>query len=120
VRIRDPGWKKFRSGIQNGKNLDPGWKKFGFGIRDVYPGSATLHHTYSIPVSADQNQFIQMAVKVLPRVDPDNIATTQHLLFALPVLKIRWHQCYIATKVLLRLDPDNIAAFVTFSSFLQC
>jgi hypothetical protein len=26
-RIRDPGWKKFVSGI-----LDPGWKKFGSGI----------------------------------------------------------------------------------------
>jgi hypothetical protein len=68
---------------------DPGWEKFGFGIRDKHPDSATLHHTYSIPVSADQNQFIQMTVKVLTRVDPDNIATAQHLLFALPVLKIR-------------------------------
>jgi hypothetical protein len=79
IRIRDP----------NGKNSHPGWKKIETGIRDKHPGSATLHHTYSIPVSADKNQFIQMAVKVLPRVDPDNIASAQHLLFALPVLKIR-------------------------------
>jgi hypothetical protein len=24
VRIRDPGWKKFGSGIRDGKNSDPG------------------------------------------------------------------------------------------------
>jgi hypothetical protein len=64
--------------IRDGKNSDS-----GSGI------NITLFHTYSIPVSADQNQFILMAVKVLPRVDPDNIAAAQHLLFALPVLKIR-------------------------------
>ncbi len=32
MRIRDPGWKKFGSGIQYGKNSDPGWKKFRSGI----------------------------------------------------------------------------------------
>jgi hypothetical protein len=30
--IRDPGWKKFGSGIQ-----DPGWKKFGSGINILEP-----------------------------------------------------------------------------------
>jgi hypothetical protein len=35
--IRRPGWKKFRSGIQDGKNLDP-----GSAIRDKHLGSATL------------------------------------------------------------------------------
>ncbi len=25
--IRDPGWKQFGSGIQDGNNSDPGWKK---------------------------------------------------------------------------------------------
>jgi hypothetical protein len=38
MRIRDPGWKKFRSGIRG-----PGWKEVGSGIRDKHPGSATLH-----------------------------------------------------------------------------
>jgi hypothetical protein len=54
MRIRDPGWKKFGSGIEQirireGKNSDPrsGMEKFGSvpfgsGIRDKYPGSATL------------------------------------------------------------------------------
>jgi hypothetical protein len=36
MRIRDPGWKKFGTGIR-------GWKKVGSGIRDKRPGSATLH-----------------------------------------------------------------------------
>jgi hypothetical protein len=42
--IRDSGWKKFRSGVQDGKKseLGSGWKKVGSGIRDKYPGSATL------------------------------------------------------------------------------
>ncbi len=82
IRALGSGMEKFGSGGRDGKI-------FGSGIRDKHPGSAKLQHTYSIPVSADQNQFILMAVKVLPRVDPDNIATAQHLLFALPVLKIR-------------------------------
>jgi|688.fasta_scaffold675258_1 hypothetical protein len=36
MRIRDPGGKKFRSGIRDGKIRirDPKWKKFGPGIRD--------------------------------------------------------------------------------------
>jgi hypothetical protein len=37
MRIRDPGWRQFGSGIR-----DPGWKKVGSGIRDKHPGSATL------------------------------------------------------------------------------
>jgi hypothetical protein len=40
MRIRDPGWRQFGSGIQ-----DPGWKKVGSGIRDKHPGSATLIFT---------------------------------------------------------------------------
>ncbi len=32
MRVRDPGWKKFGSGIE----------KFGSGIRDKHPGSATV------------------------------------------------------------------------------
>jgi hypothetical protein len=40
----DRGWKKFGSGIRDGKNSDPGWKKFGSGIRDKNSGSATLLH----------------------------------------------------------------------------
>ncbi len=34
MRIRDPGWKKFGSGILDGKNSDPGWKIFGSRILD--------------------------------------------------------------------------------------
>jgi hypothetical protein len=39
----DLGWKKFRSGIRDGKNSDPrsGMKKIQ--IRDKHPGSATLN-----------------------------------------------------------------------------
>jgi hypothetical protein len=33
----DPGF-----GIENIRIRDPGWKKFGSGIRDKHPGSATL------------------------------------------------------------------------------
>jgi hypothetical protein len=35
LRIRDPGWRQFGSGIRDGKKSDPG-------IRDKHPGSATL------------------------------------------------------------------------------
>jgi hypothetical protein len=37
VRIRDPGWKQFGSGIRDEKKSDP-----SFGSRDKHPGSATL------------------------------------------------------------------------------
>jgi hypothetical protein len=37
MRIRNPGWKQFGSGIRDEKKSDP-----GFGIRDKHPGSATL------------------------------------------------------------------------------
>jgi hypothetical protein len=37
MRIRDPGWKQFGSGIRDGKKSDP-----GSGIRDKHPGSPTL------------------------------------------------------------------------------
>jgi hypothetical protein len=47
MRIRDPGWKKFGSGME--KKSDPVFKKVGSGIRDgkirirvKHPGSATL------------------------------------------------------------------------------
>jgi hypothetical protein len=33
----DPGWKKFGSGILDGKNSDPGWKKVGSGIGKIIP-----------------------------------------------------------------------------------
>jgi hypothetical protein len=32
MRVWDPGWKKFGSGIRDGKNSDPGWEKIGSGI----------------------------------------------------------------------------------------
>jgi hypothetical protein len=34
-KVSDPGWKKIRSGIRDGKNSDPGigMEKFGSGIR---------------------------------------------------------------------------------------
>ncbi len=40
----DPGWKKLRSGIRDGKNSDPGCKNPDprSGIRDKHPWSATL------------------------------------------------------------------------------
>ncbi len=41
MRIRDPGWKKFGSGIR-----DAGWKKVGSGIRDKHLGFATLKDTF--------------------------------------------------------------------------
>jgi hypothetical protein len=37
MRIRDPGWRQFGSGIRDGKKSD-----LGSGIRDKHPGSATL------------------------------------------------------------------------------
>jgi hypothetical protein len=40
MRIRDPGWRQFGSGMR-----DPGWKKVGSGIMDKHPGSATLLNT---------------------------------------------------------------------------
>jgi hypothetical protein len=42
MRIQDPGWRQFGSGIR-----DPGWKKVGSGIRDKHPGSATLVKTFN-------------------------------------------------------------------------
>jgi hypothetical protein len=32
MRIWDPGWRQFGSGIRDGKKSDPGWKKVGSGI----------------------------------------------------------------------------------------
>ncbi len=37
MRIRDPGWRQFGSGIRDGKRSDR-----GSGIQDKHPGSATL------------------------------------------------------------------------------
>jgi hypothetical protein len=42
MRIRDPGWKEFGSGIREGKKSDPGYGKEKSRIRDKHPGSATL------------------------------------------------------------------------------
>jgi hypothetical protein len=42
MRIRDSGWKKFGSGIQDGKNSDPGSRMEKIRIRDKHPGYATL------------------------------------------------------------------------------
>ena len=44
MRIRDPGWRQFGSGIWDGDSSDPGsgMEKVGSGIRDKHPGSATL------------------------------------------------------------------------------
>jgi hypothetical protein len=38
MRIRDPGWEQFGSGIRDGRKSDP-----GSGIRDKHPRSATLN-----------------------------------------------------------------------------
>ncbi len=35
MRIRDPGWEKFGSGIRNGENLDLGWKNFGSRLEKI-------------------------------------------------------------------------------------
>jgi hypothetical protein len=42
MRIRDPGRKKFGSGIRDGKNSDQGSVMEKIRIRDNNPGSATL------------------------------------------------------------------------------
>ncbi len=56
VAVSDPGWKKFGSGIRDGKKSDPGSGKqkvgsgkenVGYRIRDKHPGSATLISVYS-------------------------------------------------------------------------
>jgi hypothetical protein len=41
MQIRDPGWKKFGSGIWDGKKL-------GSGIRDKHPGSDNTEENLSI------------------------------------------------------------------------
>jgi hypothetical protein len=43
MRIRDPGWRQFGSGIETVRIRDSGWEKVGSGIRDKHPGSATLY-----------------------------------------------------------------------------
>jgi hypothetical protein len=53
MRIRDPGWRQFGSGIR-----DPGWTKVGSGIRDKHPGSATLSaKMYSLLIFFSLNRF---------------------------------------------------------------
>jgi hypothetical protein len=42
----DPGWKKFGSGIRDGKKSDPGSGMEKSRIRDKHPGSATLPLTH--------------------------------------------------------------------------
>ncbi len=42
IRIRDPEWQKFGSGIRNGKNSDPGSGMKKIRIRDKHPGSAII------------------------------------------------------------------------------
>ncbi len=49
MRIQDPGWIQFGSGMETVRIRNPGWKKVGSGIRDKHPGSATLH--FCPPVS---------------------------------------------------------------------
>jgi hypothetical protein len=46
MRIRDP-----RSGMETGRIRDPGWKKVGSGIQDKHPGSATLVFGHQNPGS---------------------------------------------------------------------
>jgi hypothetical protein len=42
VRIRDPGWRQFGSGMKDGDSSDPGCGMEKCRIRDKHPGSATL------------------------------------------------------------------------------
>jgi hypothetical protein len=42
MRIRDPGWRQFGSGIRDGKKSDPGSGMEKSRIRDKHPVSATL------------------------------------------------------------------------------
>jgi hypothetical protein len=42
MQIREPEWKKFGSGIRDGKKFGSGMEKFGSRIRDKHPGSAKL------------------------------------------------------------------------------
>jgi hypothetical protein len=37
MKIRDPKWRQFGSGMEKSRIRDP-----GYGIRDKHPGSATL------------------------------------------------------------------------------
>jgi hypothetical protein len=59
MRIRDPGWKLFGSGIQDGNNSNPGWKKVGSGIRirHKHPESASLLTSLECKVKKPQNTY---------------------------------------------------------------
>jgi hypothetical protein len=57
MRIRDPGWRQFGSGIR-----DLGWNKVGSGIRDKHPGSATLEEKimFSLVLSGKEDLHAQL------------------------------------------------------------
>ncbi len=50
MRIRDPGWKQFGSGIRDGNNSDLGSGMEKNRFRDKHPGSATLYFSH-VPVN---------------------------------------------------------------------
>jgi hypothetical protein len=35
ILIREPGWKKFGSGMEKNWIQEPGWKKFGSGMEKI-------------------------------------------------------------------------------------
>jgi hypothetical protein len=58
MRIRDPGWRQFRSGMEN----------VGSGIRDKHPGSATLFIRYIKVKTEDLRHFFPQLLFLIAAV----------------------------------------------------
>jgi hypothetical protein len=71
MRIRDPRWRQFGSGIRDGKKSDP-----GSGSRDKHPGSATLpttrpdltHNWLNLPNDSGRSRLCLISSTVLERI----------------------------------------------------
>jgi hypothetical protein len=67
MRIREPGWKNFESGIRNGKNLDPGWEKFGSRINMSDPQHC-MKWTLSLLVPISFTDMVPFGIAPIPTV----------------------------------------------------
>ncbi len=58
MRIRDPGWKHFGSGMEKSQIRDPDPESgSGIRIRDKHPGSATLPTNLECKVKKTKNTY---------------------------------------------------------------
>jgi hypothetical protein len=63
MRIQDPGWKQFGSGMEKSRIRDPDLGS-GIRIRDKHPGSATLLTNLECKVKKTKNTYQIPSIRV--------------------------------------------------------